>query len=459
MDSSIAGTKDLNRYGTPCFAYQGSGEITFSDKTRFPCRFQAGQYSCGRIIILLECDHRAMPQDFNSCIEFRGISSEGFQVVSSGNLHEINYLPDLPENSKSGTWASLEATKLDVACIANSDISKLNFFLTNVALPPRPLHPPLPVERASLMRISDYDKVMPKLQVCKDVQITAELCCEISSDADSQVIMDCLDPLCAVLSIARGTRVQWVLYEQIDREGNMVRRCHHAKITKNYGGLNLIHPTRLEDNQSFLDVALPACKDRKNQYALNPRTINAYLDAKAEGDFLELRGAKLAVAMELLRSSLLGEQESPIQANIIDEDHFKELLPEIESAIRQVCGNHTSSDEKIAICAKLPGLNRRSFSNHIRKLIRSLKLQIPVNDQRLFISCRNKLVHEGAYYCKAATSAERKDVQALKSPVQEYFFLVHFLDRIFLRMLGYSGAYLDWSYSQPPKLRTLEVVQ
>jgi len=271
--------------------------------------------------------------------------------------------------------------------------------------------------------------------------------------------MDYLDPLCAVLSVARGTRVQWVLYEQIDKEGNIVRRCHHAKITKNYGGLNLIHPTQLEDNQSFLDVALPACMDRKNQYALNPRTINAYLDAKAEGDFLELRGVKLAVAMELLRTSLFEEPESPFKQNIIDKDLFKELLPKIDSAIRHVCGHNASSDEKDAICAKLPGLNRRSFSNHIRKLVRSLKLNIPVNDQRLFISCRNKLVHEGAYYCKAATYAERKDVQALESPVQEYFFLVHFLDRIFLRMLGYSGTYLDWSYSQPPKMGTLEVAQ
>jgi len=456
---SCTDVEDLNHYGDPRFTYHGLGEVNLEDNLRFPCRFQAGQYSSGRIVILIECNHRAMSQDFSSCMEFRGTSSEGHEIVSSGSLHEINYLPDIPENPKTGIWTSLEARHLDVVCTANSGKDKLNFFLTNVALPPRSLHPSLPVDRVSLMRFPNYDKIMPKLQVCKDIQVTAELCCEISPDTKINHVIDSVDALCAVLSIARGTRVQWVLWEQLDKDGNLVHRSHHSKITKNYCGLNLIDPNQLEDNQSFLDVALPAYQDTKNHYALNQRTIGAYLDAKAEGDFLELRGAKLAVAMELLRTSLLEDPESKMETNILEENHFEKLSPKIGSAIRDACGCNVSSNDKNAICAKIPGLNRRSFSNHLRKLTRSLGLPIPINDQRLFISCRNKLVHEGAYYCKAATPIERESVRALESPVQEYFFLVHFLDRIFLRLLGYSGPYLDWSYPHRPKVKVLEVVQ
>ena len=49
--------------------------------------------------------------------------------------------------------------------------------------------------------------------------------------------------------------------------------------------------------------------------------INAYLDAKAENDYLEGRGIKLVVVMEMLKDTLI--RSKSVTQNIIKEEYFK----------------------------------------------------------------------------------------------------------------------------------------
>jgi hypothetical protein len=72
------------------------------------------------------------------------------------------------------------------------------------------------------------------------------------------------------------------------------------------------------------------------------------------------------------------------------------------------------------------------------------QLIVEPDDIKLFVECRNKLVHEGRFYCTAATLREIKRCQPLASPLLECMFLVNFLDRIFLKLLGYGGSYIEW---------------
>ncbi len=86
--------------------------------------------------------------------------------------------------------------------------------------------------------------------------------------------------------------------------------------------------------------------------------------------------------------------------------------------------------------AKISGLNRRSFMNFLKKLCETLDLNISAEDLNLFVKCRNELVHKGRFYCSTVTNET-------ESKVKEYGFLVTLLDRIFLKLLGYSGPYIS----------------
>jgi hypothetical protein len=96
------------------------------------------------------------------------------------------------------------------------------------------------------------------------------------------------------------------------------------------------------------------------------------------------------------------------------------------------------------IYSKLRGFNRRSFADLLGDFFNSIGLRPTTREVQLFIQCRNKLVHAGEFYSVAATTEERARCEPLSSPREEYYFMVNFLDQIFLRILGYSGQYVDY---------------
>lgn len=103
------------------------------------------------------------------------------------------------------------------------------------------------------------------------------------------------------------------------------------------------------------------------------------------------------------------------------------------------------------------GLNRTSFRQVVRALLSLIALNVPTAEQGLFIACRNSLVHVGRFYCDSATGEQRARVRPLDTPFEEYCFMISFLDRIFLRIFGYSGKYLDWrDFPNERTLRDLE---
>jgi hypothetical protein len=122
------------------------------------------------------------------------------------------------------------------------------------------------------------------------------------------------------------------------------------------------------------------------------------LDAKAEADYLEMRGVKFAVAMEILKT----------------------------------------------LFRKSMNINGGAFKSLIQNLCNSINLSVSKQEIDLFVKCRNSLIHEGEFFCITAKPKQRKRFHALGTQTEEYLFLVNFLDRVFLKLLGYSGPYIDW---------------
>jgi hypothetical protein len=194
----------------------------------------------------------------------------------------------------------------------------------------------------------------------------------------------------------------------------------------------------------FLEKAYKKYIELRDNFKLDKGVIDALLDAKAENDYLEFRAAKLAVALEKLKSLFMALPTTTTKEFIIIEADFNKLCPKLKKAISEILkdvGIDPKSREKIY--GKIKELNRNSFAPLLEELCSQIGLKTKEKEIKLFINCRNKLVHKGEFYCIAATSDESAKCPPLESPIEEYYFMVSFLDRIFLKLLGYDGIYIN----------------
>lgn len=173
-----------------------------------------------------------------------------------------------------------------------------------------------------------------------------------------------------------------------------------------------------------------------------------YLDAKAEGDFLQVRGLKLVAAVEMLRAEL--HQLVSHRSSILSPETFDKVKTALRKAIKAELSGPEMAPKRGILYGNLSGLNRVPFAEELEGICDRVGFDASDSEVRQFVASRNKLVHEGRFYCERASERERRRVRPLKSLTEEWFSLLHFVDRLFLRCAGYRGPYIDWSKPGEP---------
>jgi hypothetical protein len=251
------------------------------------------------------------------------------------------------------------------------------------------------------------------------------------------------------MSVARGTKIQSIYCDFYDDKNACIRRLHSATITKPYCPMPLIdygYEGRME-TKVFLENSYKKYFELCDDFKFDRGMIDALLDARAENDYLEMRAAKLAVTLEKLKAVYVTHPASKAKEFTVDEALFQELSSEIQKEIIKILNTakiDRDSQKAIASKDKILSLNRKSFAYIIRKLCKEIGLKVIEDDISLFIRCRNKLVHVGDFYCNIATRKEKARCKPLPSPREEYYFMINFLDRFYLKLLGYDGIYINW---------------
>ena len=453
---------NLNAYGTCQTVYEGKGTLALSSGEQVECDFQVGQLSNGDVILL--CGTRAYYSllGFGDSVEsFHGVTHEGYKLASAGRIRSTNYLPNM---TRPGTFEALHLERLSVLISEGSSVVRsVRFGITNfkfvttqvgkdennrfVSWLPLILNDGKSVINFCMRPVPDYDKLIRRLQTLKTIEVTCEAVAYVSGEDAIPALEQAAEALCRILSVARGTKIQWVYRDQYDEQGILLKRTHYEHITKSFCPMAIIdarYEGRVE-TRDFIEGAYPVFLERRDPYKLDKGTIDAYLDAKSEDDYLETRAVKLAVALEKLKAVFLSQPESSSKEFVIDESLFDSIKPKMKSAIGEVLNAEgVGAAERGEIYPKLSGLNRRSFADLLKGFLQYIKLDVNPKDLQLFIQCRNKLVHTGEFYCVAASPVERKKCTPLPTPAEEYYFMVNFLDRIFLRLLAYSGNYVDY---------------
>ena len=224
--------------------------------------------------------------------------------------------------------------------------------------------------------------------------------------------------LCLLLSIARGTHVQWLYREDMNTSRAQAGITHISHITRRFQGLEpLDHRARArEHTKRFLEGAYAALSEVALTYEVRS-LIMAYIDGRSEDDFLEMRGVKLAVVAEMIKTQHGGSAAS--------------MAPGTSPAWRWL--TH--------FLAPWRQPRRRRFGAALRAACRHAGFQPSRSTLQEFIASRNRLVHAGQFRSDPAAPV----ACSFSEPRAEYFFMLSFLDEFFLKLFRYAGPFVDWS--------------
>lgn len=440
-----------NEYGPVFAAYRGHGKLRGKNEDEAPCTFSAFQLRDGKVIVLTKVTNfeNHWVSTINAVDSLTGTTAAG-QALSARGLLETSYLPSLT-HEEAGIYGAYHCRELIVRSADASGVAphSSRFELTNLTLETaRRLTIVHPSATGHVQILDEHRDRIKRLKALRTIDVTAALVIREPELSEHHLVAD---DVCRVLSLACGTTVQWIARTDCSKSGTVLQQYHGSHVTKPLCPLPLIDPRVEEDIPRFVEVALPAYVTRKSKWDL-ARCILAFLDARAEADFLETRGVKLAVVMEMLKNSLLTAEN--VAEFVRPEPEFAELRPALKNAIGAVFSQHGWQESERAIAyANLQSLNRVPFYDHLTALCERLELSLSPADLQLFVRCRNSLVHRGRFYCQTADDDARRNCQPHASPPAEYFWLLHVMDRLFLRLVDYRGPLIDWSEVGAPKRR------
>lgn len=468
MPEDIAGAPEpvpgslLKHYGESLAVYCGKGHLVLQDGKRAACNFEAGQTCRGDV--LLFCYFSTPVHPFQNLVvsEFIGRTDDGVDVSASGKMEDKTYLPPLPEG-RVGQWSCFMCKELRVARTHQQAVTHCCFGVTNLELatccreaPHRRFLPlclqttigPVPVR---VVPVKDYDDRFMRLSTLKTVDVTCEIEVPITGTLNVEGVMELADTLCYIFSVAQGTKVNWIYRKDCDAAFAMVGFTHHHRTTRPYNVLSLIDQDVVHQNEfrEFVETAYPCFVKHDSAWQLKRGTIDAYLEGKAEGDFLETRGVKLAAAAEALKAMYLQTAPDEMTEFHLSKDVFKNAIPWMVDTLHQAMianGVEESVAEKMCTPDTLLNLNRRSFSQLLKDVCTKFDYTPTSRERSLFIASRNALIHNGRFYCKLPPEGRPG------GPVEEYFFMVNFLDRLYLHLLGWNGRpYIDWRMPDGPR--------
>jgi hypothetical protein len=473
--------QQLQAYGTPLVEYHDHGTVRWKNGTSKELAFEAGQFPGGKIIVA------GRYQDFDLTFlfggggtepeveEFSGVTTEGWKLRSVGRLTSTNYLPRTREEGSYDAFRlnQLECERLpDAAAIDEYRFGLVNFRCEG--------NRPVAVQRSrgmhylrglavslkfggasvggAIVPVKESDDLHRRMITDKSCAVLAELIVPASATQNREELRNAVGDLCTVLSVMRGTKVQWIYCHEW--ASGIVRTSHRAGITKAYSPLAPIdsgHDSALAASE-FIDRGLAALASSPI-LGQDRAVVDAYLDAKVEHDFLETRASKIALAIEKLKHTFLRSGVSDVGEYVVPDATFQPLVADIVKAIRPILENAGIPADKVAMIVsegKVRGLNRAAFRGIVKALCRHASLTVPSKEIELFILCRDYLVHTGQFYCQGGTAEEWADVPPAATPLEEFWFLISFLDRVFLKLFGYSGDYFDWrDFPQEDKRRHL----
>jgi hypothetical protein len=465
----VDGTNDdLALYGRVLAAYSGQGSIRLETGETLGCAFSVGQLADGTIILLPHTLAGSMSWPPGPLASFEGTTPQGAQLVSGGRGLTTT---DLRTRSAAPSLA-FDLPSLTAHVSAAHPATEARFGLTSFILAPDTrapltLHAPAGVLAVELVAVSDAEHIVRRIRTLRTIDVTCEVRVPLAQGVTLERIHEQTHILCRALSIANGSRVEWVYCDLYDTSGARIERQHRNHVTKRYTGCTIIDYRNgwTPDVQRFTEEAFRLLAT-DTEPLLRPSILESLYDARAQEDFLEARGAKVAVTLEMLRWTLVASEGRREPEPLVEWPVFEALTDDLRAAIAAILDAHRIPPKERKQLLKARSLRRLNqagaqggdFGRMLQQLNVRIGLRADADTIERVTRSRHALVHEGKFYCQLAPTSRPASLPPLASPADEYFFLVAFLDRLILALLRYQGPYLDWSVpgetGYPPAIAT-----
>jgi hypothetical protein len=386
----------LGIYGKIIHEYEGDGSVTLDTGQIFKCSIRAVQLADGRI--MASC---RFSEDINSVLlclnkqnsftSIKGVTKDGWEFIIGGHLSKT---------ASNFTYARSESTTIDIVFTADivkltkyidRDVKSVKFGITNFEFLGNKfteypnggaldtLSVTLGDNTVEIHAVKDYKIITQLIRAQRGIDVTSEMEVKIASITDLDIIIPMIDALCMLLSLARGTKINWIYYDSYDSLGEKISSSHNNNVAWQYARLPLIDPNNPNETADFVNQSFSAYLAHKDDLRI---AIETYLDSKRETGYLEIRALRAVVVLEFLKS-------------------------------------------RYAKKKKL----RKSFRAILETMFVELGISVTKGELDRFIKIRNSLVHEASFVTKEYWN--------------EYAFLIGILDRIFLKILNYNGNLLD----------------
>ncbi len=411
----------IKPFGTVIRSYKGKGRIIVEQA--YSIIFELFQVADGNIYINCEPDRIVPVFDFQTVVKIVGETDDGKVIVAEGNIYNIEIISmriqilikkvQIGELSKEIENASV------VFKITNLKINKdYKFNIDGYSI--------------SIIRESNYNDTIKSLSVSRSVEVTCSVVFKEISINDIDNIIKVMDNLCILLTLAKGCNINWIFYDVSKSDSYFFSR-HENRITKQYGILRLIATEPTEDLVNYINETYKSFLKLYDILELD-RTITEYTDAKIETDYLEFRALKQVVTLEQIKSDFLSKvvNREFIVSNEIFKNNIDTLKKIVKEKLNEIFDNDDTSSFEL-MTNHLDGLNYYPLRRAIHEMCKYYNIKISKKEIHRFINIRNSLVHRVKFDDKYG------------EPWYQYCFLMTFVGKILLSILGYTGYFLDWT--------------
>lgn len=438
----------LGLYGKILAGYRGRGRLQFAQGDTLRCAFRAVQLSDGRIVV--NCSGRGVGRGYRlfdermeAVVRLDGESSDGALVGISG-LFATNASVRQRLAPSRDTWnLTCIAHELDVTYPGSGPPTSLKFGIVNFEylgntwrLTPTGqnrdvLTLSLPVGELRIEKDADYEGVLAAAKAQRGADVTCHAIVPLGHGASLQNAVEIVSDVCGLLSFARGTKINWIYYEQLGTERGKASVAHRYTVTKPFSPTPLIDPHHPDDTVQFVSQCFRTYR-QDTTFDLS-RLSDAYVDAKGQG-FVE---SKALVACALL-DFLVGRYANKAGARtMIPTALFKELAAELRRAVEAFqtrVSDPLHRTRLTYICSRLGELNRPPLRITLKEFCQSLGLNISSQEIAQVVDTRNSLVHRARFKGTPGGS-------------EEYWKLMNLIDRLLLKILRFEGYYIDCTTS------------
>jgi hypothetical protein len=439
-------------YDKPVRKYRGKGVVKFSDNTRLSCQVHIVQVDNGSILIkclFIPKNARALPFSKDLQIEsLNGHIDGGLRFKTQGRLF-LSRVTTRATGYRTITLIGQEVV-FKAKTVVNSNslfkFSLVNFeFLGNepavrhlkrgsqtVEEHYLSLKLVLPWGEVSIHPVSNSTQILNRIKAQKGIAVTSEALVSMLPRSNFPDTVAKLDELCRLLSLSRGTKINWVNAESFDSSGNLTPAVLKNSITWPFSSLTLIDYRNPHDTPTFIEKIYSAYLKHRDSYNLDI-AIEQYLDAKRETAYLETRGLAAAALIDSLQQLYFSEKENGFIEIIKDKD-FAQQKHIVRNGMKKLMKStfpNIEAEELQEVLEKIPELNRRSFLNLLKKWTSDLGLEIPAPELSAIKDTRNSLAHKMRFKSNEQTEKKR-----------EYFRLMNLIDQVFLKLLDYKGYFI-----------------